>query len=90
MEEELVNRLSNVIPYKRHLCTEIADKLISIKIMERKETQRKILLLDILNVLIEINKQNSSDEISEYISNAATGEILDKKAKNEIIKLFKG
>jgi len=34
--------------------------------MERKETQRKILLLDILNVLIEIGKQALSDDMEIY------------------------
>lgn len=85
---QCIQSLCKVVPYKKHLCTKIADKLISIKIMERRETQRKILLLDILNVLIGINKQSRSDEIEMYISSAMTGGILDKKSKSGVMKLL--
>ncbi len=83
---QCIQSLLKVVPYKKHLCTKIAEKLMSIEIMERKETQRKILLLDILNVLIEIRKQAPSDEIEAYIRSAMTGEILNKKTKNEVMK----
>ncbi|SFH00392.1 hypothetical protein SAMN05660649_03492 [Desulfotomaculum arcticum] len=85
---QCIQSLCKVVPYKRHLCAKIAHKLVSIEIMKRKETQRKILLLDILNVLIAIKKQEPADKIDIYISNAMTGEILDKKAKREILKLM--
>lgn len=84
-----IQSLCKVVPYKEHLCAKITDKLVSLNLMERRETQRKILLLDILNILIEIRNQNPSDEIESYISYAMTGGILDKKAKSEIMKLYK-
>jgi hypothetical protein len=85
---QCIQSLSKIVPYKKHLCPEIAKKLMSIEIMERKETQRKILLLDILNILIDIRKQAPSSEIEVYIRSAMAGEILDKKAKNEVRKLL--
>lgn len=85
---QCIQSLSKVIPYKEHLCAKIAKKLMSIEIMERKESQRKILLLDILNILIEIRKQTPGDEIEAYIRSAMTCEILNKKTKNEVMKLM--
>lgn len=85
---QCIQSLSKIVPYKKHLCPEIAKKLMSIEIMERKETQRKILLLDILNILIDIRKQAPSSEIEVYIRSAMAGEILDKKAKSEVRKLL--
>ena len=85
---QCIQSLSKVVPFKKHLCTEIAQKLMSIEVMERKETQRKILLMDILNILTEIRKQVLSDEIEAYIRSATAGEILDKKAKKEVMKLL--
>lgn len=85
---QCVQSLYTVITYKKHLYGKIADKLLSIEIIKRRESQRKILLMDILNVLIGINKQSQNDDIESYISNAMTGEILDKKAKSEVIKLL--
>ncbi|MDS1028888.1 hypothetical protein RDV78_00040 [Bacillota bacterium LX-D] len=72
-QKPITVRQCKVNPYEKHLCTKIADKLIYIKIMERRETQRKILLLDIQNVLIAINKQSRREEIEMYISNTMTG-----------------
>lgn len=85
---QCIQSLCKVIPYKKHLCEKISDKLISIEILKRKETQRKILLLDIINVLAVIRKREPDDKIDAYISNAMMGEILDKKAKSEIVKLL--
>jgi hypothetical protein len=83
---QCVQSLSKVIKYKKQMCTKVIDKLISINIMERKETQRKILLIDIINVLIDIRKMQPEDRINTYIGDALMGEMLDKKAKNQIIK----
>ncbi len=75
---QCVQSLSKIVPWKKKLCRRVADKLMAIDISQRKETQRKILLMDIINVLVEINKHDKSDQIDIYISNAMIGGILDK------------
>jgi hypothetical protein len=45
---------------------------------------RKLVLMDILSILIAIKKNQSSSKIENYIMNALTGEILDKKSKKQI------
>jgi hypothetical protein len=78
---QCIQSLAKIVPYKPHLLGKIVDKLISINILERKETQRKILLIDILTILIQINKKAPSEKIDKYIGVALTGGILDKKSR---------
>jgi hypothetical protein len=52
--------------------------------MAIKDTMRKSILLDILNVLLIIRKEQKNDEIDNFILNALSGEILDKKSKKQI------
>jgi hypothetical protein len=52
--------------------------------MAVKETMRKSILIDILNVLFIIRLEHKTDEIESFILNALSGEILDKKTKKQI------
>lgn len=56
--------------------------------MAVKETMRKSILLDILNVLLIIRKELKTDEVENFILNALSGEILDKKSKKQIKALL--
>jgi hypothetical protein len=79
---QCVQSLCKVVPYQSpETLKRITDKLISIEIMERKETQRKILLMDILSVLAEIQNRQPDERIARYFQSAITGGILDSKAK---------
>lgn len=81
---QCIQSLHNIVPYKKHLHIEIANKIMSINILDVKETMRKLILLDILEILALIRKYHSTDEIESYILNALSGQILDKKAKRQI------
>lgn len=81
---QCIQALSKIIPYKIHLHDKIAKELMSINIMDIKLTMRKLILLDIINILVLIRKQRTSGEIDSYISKALTGELLDKKSKKQI------
>lgn len=85
---QCIQSLVKIVPYKKHLASKIADKLLSIDITQRKETQQKILLLDILSVLVAIRRVETSEKVERYIINALTGEILDRKAKSEFQKIL--
>lgn len=52
--------------------------------MAVRESMRKLILLDIIDTLIEIRKEQDKKEINEFIFQALTGEILDKKSKKII------
>lgn len=85
---QCIQGLEKIVPFKTDLRGDITEKLISIMIPDRKETQCKVLLLDILRVLILINYIEKNDRIDSYIAHALTGDILDKKSKKEIERLL--
>ena len=86
---QCIQSLKKIIPYKKQLSEKISENLMKIDIQKRKDTQRKLLLMDILGVLCEIQKANFSDKIQEYINKALTGGTLDKKSIKDIEKLLK-
>ena len=78
---QCIQSLNKIIPYKKSCLSMIVDRLVAIDLMQRKETQRKILLMDILFVLIPINRLQHDDRIDGYFQKAMTGGILDTKSK---------
>ncbi|MBP2643148.1 MAG: hypothetical protein H6Q67_1035 [Firmicutes bacterium] len=81
---QCIQALHKIIPYKKHLHFKIADKLMEINILNLKVTMQKLILFDILQVLVAIKKQQTTDEIDSYIVQALNGEILDRKTKKQI------
>lgn len=85
---QCIQSLGKIASSKPGLNDKIASRLISFNLMSVKETMRKSILLDILNVLIVIRKELKTDEIESFILNALSGEILDKKSKKQIEALL--
>jgi len=83
-----IQSLGKIVPYKPDLNHKIAAGLISFNLMSVKETMRKSILLDILNVLLIIRKNFKTDEMEDYILNALSGGILDNKTKKQIERLL--
>lgn len=81
---QCIQSLGTIATAKPGLQDKIASRLISLDIRAVKETMRKSILLDILNVLLIIRKIHKTDEIESFILNALSGEILDKKSKKQI------
>lgn len=54
---QCIQSLGKVVPYKPGLNDKIAGKLIAFNLLAVKETMRKSILLDILNVLLVIGKE---------------------------------
>jgi hypothetical protein len=81
---QCIQSLSKIVPYKNHLHMEIANKIMSINITEIKETMRKLILIDILSILSMIRKYQTNDDIEDYIVNALTGGLLDKKSIKQV------
>lgn len=81
---QCIQSLEKIVLSKPGLNDEIASRLISFNLMTAKETMRKSILLDILNVLFVIRQAYKTDEIDSFIQNALSGEILDKKSKKQI------
>jgi hypothetical protein len=58
--------------------------LFQIDINCQRDTMKKLILLDIIGVLAEIQKIDRNDDIADYILKAMTGGILDKKSIKQI------
>lgn len=81
---QCIQSLGKIASAKPGLNDMIASRLISFNLISIKETMRKSILLDILNVLLIIRQELKRDEIEGFILNALSGEILDKKSKKQI------
>lgn len=81
---QCVQSLGKIAAYKPELSCKIASKLISFDISAVRETMRKVILFDILNVLILIRQKYKTDEMESFIQNALSSGILDEKSKKMI------
>jgi hypothetical protein len=62
----------------------VKKALFQIDINKQRDTMKKLILLDIIGVLAAMQKLGKSDDITEYLLNAMTGGILDKKSVKQI------
>ena len=85
---QCIQSLGEIAKYNSDLNGKIAARLISLDMTKIRETMRKSILLDILNVLAYIRTNQKTNEIECFILNALSGEILDKKAKKQIEALL--
>lgn len=81
---QCIQSLKKIVPYKTNLHNRIANELMSLDIMNIKPTMRKLVLIDILNILGLIKKYQTSEAIEEYIFKALSGGLLDKKSLKQI------
>lgn len=70
---QCIQSLGKVAQFKPSLNKKIAECLTSFDIMSVKETMRKPILLDIINVLLAIRKELKTDEAVTFILNALMG-----------------
>jgi hypothetical protein len=85
---QCIQSLGMIASLKPCLNDIIAARLISIDLVAVKETMRKSILLDILNILAIIGKEHRADAIESYIKDALASDILDKKSKKQMENLL--
>lgn len=85
---QCLKSLKKIVSAKPGLNGKIASKLISFELFAVKESMRKSVLTDILNVLLIIRQESKTDEVESFIFSALSEEILDKKTKNQIEALL--
>ncbi|MEN6312868.1 MAG: hypothetical protein ABFD25_01330 [Clostridiaceae bacterium] len=85
---QCIQSLEKIAPYKPDLNSKIAESLVSFNLMDIKETMRRSILLDILNVLLVIRKELKKDIIESFILNALSGDVLDEKSRKQIEALL--
>lgn len=85
---QCIQSLGKIVPYKPGLKDVICKNLLSVDLSAVSDTMRKLILLDILNVLNVIRKDYRNDEIEKFVRTALSGEILDQKSKMQIQAMF--
>lgn len=88
-EKFVTSRLTiQTIPVWAKYVPELLDRtvaeLVNINGKNLKESQRKLILLDIINALIAIREIKPSDQITRYLIEAMTGGLLDKKSVKQL------
>jgi len=83
---QCIQSLLHILPYKKSLHQKIAQALMKMDITALRPTMRKLVLLDILQVLLQIRQHTSKSAIDAYIFDALSGGILDDKSKKQIKK----
>jgi hypothetical protein len=67
----------------------ILPQLLAYDLLAVKETMRKVVLLDIINVLAVIRHNSSDPAIESFLLDAISGAILDQKSKKEVEALLR-
>ncbi len=83
---QCIQALLHIVPYKKNLHDKIALTLMNIDIAALRPTMRKLVLLDVLQVLLQIRQYHPENIIDTYIFDALSGGILDNKSKKQIEK----
>jgi hypothetical protein len=88
-EKPIVSRLtlqniSKWIAIKPQYWGIVKKALLQIDISQQRDTMKKLILLDIIGALAEIQKFERCDDITAYLLEAITGGILDKKSVKQI------
>jgi hypothetical protein len=82
---QAIQSIAYWISYKPELVIYAADALISVDINNYKDTQKSLMLSDIINALIEMQKISPSDKVKQYLHTKLNSGIL-KKADIEKLK----
>lgn len=85
---QCIQSLGKMIPFQPDLSVKIARSLVSLDLKDIRETMRKLVLTDILNVLAAVRTTLKTDEFDSYLLNAIAGSVLDKKGKKKYIALL--
>ncbi len=82
---QCIQSLLLIVPYHKELAQTIAERLLSLNLLELRDTMRKLILLDIVDVLLLIRESESIDGVDAYLSAALSGDLLDAKTKKQIL-----
>lgn len=81
---QAIQSLIHIIPYKENLYDKIVTKLISIDPLNIKETMRKLIVLDTIDILTYINNCINDNRIMIYFNDILNSSVFDEKINKEI------
>ncbi len=76
--------LPEILRAKPELAGGIARAILQIDLLNYKDTMRKLILVDFLEVLVMVRPLQPSAELEQYFFSVLSGSILDEKAKKHL------
>jgi len=85
---QTIQSINTWLSLKPNLFPVITDALTGIDVSSRKDTQRKLLLMDILTILSKIQKAEPHEKIIKYMLSALSDGYLDAKSIKLVKSMF--
>ena len=82
---QCIQSLKLILPTHPELSEQIAKHLLALDLLAQRDTMRKLILLDIVDVLLQIRATETVDGVDAYLSAALSGDLLDAKTKKQIL-----
>ena len=76
--------LPEILRAKPEYTEPIGNAILSVSLLDFKETMRKLILLDFLETLILVRSLSPSEALEAYFFSVLSGSILDEKAKKQL------
>ncbi|MEA4912940.1 MAG: hypothetical protein VB061_00005 [Christensenella sp.] len=76
--------LPEMLRAKPEYAEPIGNAILSVSLLDYKETMRKLILLDFLETLILVRSLSPSEALEAYFFSILSGSILDEKAKKQL------
>ena len=76
--------LPEILRAKPEYTEPIGNAILSVSLLDYKETMRKLILLDFLETLILVRSLSPSAALEAYFFSVLSGSILDEKAKKQL------
>ena len=76
--------LPEILRVKPELAQEIAHAIFQVDLMNYKDTMRKLILVDFLDVLLMVRTLQPSEALEQYFFSVLSGNLLDEKAKKQL------
>ena len=76
--------LPEILRAKPEYVEPIGNAILSVSLLDYKETMRKLILLDFLETLILVRSLSPSEALEAYFFSVLSGSILDEKAKKQL------
>ena len=81
---QCVQALPEILRAKPEYAEPIGNAILSVSLLDYKETMRKLILLDFLETLILVRSLSPSEVLEAYFFSVLSGSILDEKAKKQL------
>lgn len=81
---QCVQALPEILRAKPEYAEPIGNAILSVSLLDYKETMRKLILLDFLETLILVRSLSPSEALEAYFFSVLSGSILDEKAKKQL------